>query len=217
MRVLIINNGQKTPYSTLRLCEEYGGRAAVITPSQFRTNLEPTFDLLVLTGSSGVPAVYRQAEYQELFKFLQTTNKPVFGICYGAQLINLAFGGTLRDRGPGQKLKGLFVVISTNHGTYLPADELFLVYKGHRWVIAKVAPGFSVHATSASGPEVIAHFTRPIIGVQWHPEKERVVTSGSQVFKNFISQQVKRAAREREWPDKKPGRFFSHQGTAPTA
>ena len=113
--------------------------------------------------------------------------KPVLGICRGAQIINVAYGGTLyQDLSyiDGCHLSHFQTVTQSDilwHTVSAePASALaritghrqFPVNSYHHQAVKTVAPGFSVTALSADG--VVEAIEGPanqfILGVQWHPE-----------------------------------------------
>lgn len=113
-------------------------------------------------------------------------DKPVFGICGGQQLLNVALGGTLIQHIPDAIDDALAHeqpnprdeaghLVSLVPGTLLHkiagVDEV-AVNSAHHQAVAEVANGTVIDATAPDGViegiEVPAH--KFCIGVQWHPE-----------------------------------------------
>lgn len=106
-------------------------------------------------------------------------NKPIFGICRGVQLLNVALGGALfqhienhRQTAPGEKS---FHPITVRPGTRLAAligAGEHRVNSFHHQAAAQPAPGLIVSARAPDGQieALEAADGRPILGVQWHPE-----------------------------------------------
>ena len=112
---------------------------------------------------------------------------PILGICYGMQVITKMFGGTVSS---GSSAENGRVVLELN--TTGTSSELFQgtpttqqVWMTHSDYVSALPPDFDLLATSASSPIcVIKHRTKPIWGVQLHPEVVHT-TSGPAWFCNF--------------------------------
>jgi putative glutamine amidotransferase len=134
-------------------------------------------------------------EYEiDLVAAFDRQGKPVFGVCRGLQLLNVAYGGTLfqdietqipralrhRDAtvydnnfhgvefAPGSKLAALY-----------PSDKRVKVNSIHHQAIKDLAPGFEVEAMSHEDGIVEAIRRTDaarsyVAAVQWHPEFHRV-------------------------------------------
>jgi len=125
-----------------------------------------------------------------LVRWALDDGKPVLAVCRGAQLLNVAFGGTLyqdvavqhpgaikHDHFPtgGRRRDELAHTVRIAAGSrlarLLEADALS-VNSMHHQGIARLAPGLVAVATSADGlvegvETADGHF---VLGVQWHPE-----------------------------------------------
>ncbi len=129
-------------------------------------------------------------------------DKPVFGICGGQQLLNVALGGTLIQHIPDEVPDALAHeqpnprteaghVVKVTKGTLLHritgADEL-PVNSAHHQAVRELAPGFVVDATAPDG--VIEGIEDPrrrfLIGVQWHPEYA-ISDGDTRLFDAFIA------------------------------
>lgn len=134
------------------------------------SDLDP--DLVVLTGSS---ALLSKPQTMELFQpemaLVRESKFPVLGICYGHQIIGSAFGSSMRDLGQMVRLYDRVTVVK-KHPLFdgLPAN--LLVAESHRQELTGVPDEF-VHLakSTTSKVEAMAHLSRPIYGVQFHPER----------------------------------------------
>jgi putative glutamine amidotransferase len=126
-----------------------------------------------------------------LTKWAMRDGKPVFGVCRGLQLVNVAAGGTLwqdlaaqrptsmkHDYFPfrdGYARDHLAHTVAVREGTHL-ADIVgageHRVNSMHHQAVRELARGFVVSATAADG--IIEAIERPgdqfLLAVQWHPE-----------------------------------------------
>jgi GMP synthase (glutamine-hydrolysing) len=129
-------------------------------------------DLVILTGSSALLSKPRTRElFQPEIDLVRKAKFPILGICYGHQIIGLAFGTPMRDL--GQMLRGYEKVnVLRKHPLFdgLPSD--LVVAESHRQELTKVPDEFQHLAQSTTSKvEAIMHRSRPIYGVQFHPER----------------------------------------------
>jgi GMP synthase (glutamine-hydrolysing) len=115
--------------------------------------------------------------------------KPLLGICYGAQLTAKRFGGRVAKS--DKREYGRAVLANTAH----PEDTLLKevspssqVWMSHADTILDLPPGFELLATTDTIP--VAAFKaidtpHPLYGIQFHPEVYHSV-EGKKVLKNFL-------------------------------
>ena len=150
-----------------------------------------TYDGLLLSGGDDVnPACYDEentasegidpkrdaAELALVGAFLRA-GKPIFGICRGQQLLNVAFGGTLIQDLP----EGIRQPSDTYHKTKALPGTLIARYFGeemctnhyHHQAVDRVGKGLRATQYSKDGAviEALEHESLPIFSVQWHPER----------------------------------------------
>lgn len=116
---------------------------------------------------------------------------PIFGICRGHQVINLAFGGnnyqdiysqrqtpTLKHSQSVSREYGSHTVLIEKESQLfnIMGTDSIVVNSFHHQAIKDVAPGFHVSATSPDGiiEAMEGMPAYPIFSVQWHPEKMAV-------------------------------------------
>jgi putative glutamine amidotransferase len=204
-----------------------GGKAIVLRPADDAETAIGRLDGLLLTGGLDVdPALYGEAAHPmthaapdrdrfevPLSKAAMARDLPVFAICRGVQVLNVAAGGSLVQDIPSTVTSELnhSIDVPKNHhahpvkvtpGSRLaaalgPAADLDAcrVNSRHHQSVARVAPDFVVSAVSPDG--VVEAIERPdrtfCVGVQWHPEN--FVQSGefSGLFREFVAAAKKRA------------------------
>ena len=188
MRVAVVNNATIEPKRILSLLKE--DEEEVFDYSQSKNIFREKFDLLILSGSSQFPIEYNKDKLADEIELIQKSSTPILGICYGCELIAVAFGGTLADRGEGSQLRENVCVKTEIADSLFIGREEFLVYDAHRWSIDVVPESLSVLASSEHGPEVIKHKTRPVYGFQFHPEKMLDETFGDELFNSFLKIEI---------------------------
>jgi putative glutamine amidotransferase len=133
-------------------------------------------------------------------------NKPVFGICRGAQIMNVALGGTLFQDIEGQNKENIMLKHDQSAPKWYPThditidagskvwnsckSEVLRVNSFHHQAVKEVAPGFKVTARSKDSIiEAIEHINhRFAVGVQWHPELMwQVNPEFLNMFKDFVN------------------------------
>jgi putative glutamine amidotransferase len=134
---------------------------------------------------------------------------PVLGICRGCQILNVAFGGTLRNLRVDDELKKTHLTLS-GHSVDLAAESKLAGIFGatqfddvislHGQAVDQ--PGDGVTIVGRSSDDVAeAIEVRPnglqawIIGIQWHPELALTDEVQNEFFNDFIEQA--REARKR--------------------
>jgi GMP synthase (glutamine-hydrolysing) len=141
-------------------------------PDLYTRVTESKPDLVILTGSSALLSKPRTRKlFQPEIDLVKNAEFPVLGICYGHQIIGSAFNAPLRDL--GQMLRGYEKVsVIRKHPLFdgLPSD--LVVAESHRQELTKVPDEFQHLAQSTtSNVEAMVHRSKPIFGVQFHPER----------------------------------------------
>ena len=119
-----------------------------------------------------------------LINFSIAKKIPLLGVCRGMQHINHYFGGSL------SKIKGH---MRKSHNIYLK-DNLFLkdrmiVNSYHNFGFKKinVAKKFKILAVDSNNNiEMFEHEQKKIIGVMWHPEREKNYKKLELIFKRLV-------------------------------
>ena len=132
----------------------------------------PLHDVIVLSGSQRKLAEAGGIDhYIHEVDFIKNTEKPLLGICFGHQLLAMAFGAEVMDM--GEMLEGFYMVRRiSNDEIFEGLEEKFLVCESHREMVVDVPFDFELLANSPNCPiEVIKHEKLPVYGVQFHPER----------------------------------------------
>ena len=172
---------------SLRLLSQRGCRVTVLpgnTSVEDLLRADP--DGLFISNGPGDPGAVEQA--QDAILQLSERGTPVFGICLGHQLIARAFGGTTYKlpfghhggNHPVKRLDGGTVEITAqNHGFAVRRDD-------HGEIPG--APDLRLtHVNLYDGTvEGLAHRTRPVFSVQYHPEGAPGPHDSRYLFHEFI-------------------------------
>ena len=214
-----------TPCSTLadyvESVKRAGGEPVVLSNDDDPSAVLERVDGILLTGGLDVdPGLYGEARHQAtrtapdrdrfevpLAKAAVERDVPLFAICRGVQVLNVAEGGTLVQDIPSA------VTTELNHSVDVPKDhqahavkvtpgtrlaaslageaptDTCTVNSRHHQAVATVAPEFVVAAVSPDG--VVEAIERPAssfcVGVQWHPENFWRSGEFSGLFAAFVN------------------------------
>jgi putative glutamine amidotransferase len=127
----------------------------------------------------------RDAVDLSLIHLALETHKPLMGICFGTQSMNVALGGTLIQHLPpvdnvplkhnDRQARHDVAVEPGSVLEKLGGGRKFLVNTAHHQALDRVAPGLRVTARSSTDGVIEAVETtdpgRFLVGVQWHPER----------------------------------------------
>ncbi len=193
--------------------------------SKYADKLLESLDGLLLSGGVDVdPATYGEEPHPELGEVdggrdafevalangARRLGLPIFAICRGVQVINVAAGGSLiqdipsdveghhqhaqKTVPPNALSHSIHVKDGTRLGTIVGESKV-RVNSFHHQAVDKVGRGYVVSATAADGVvEAIEDPEHPFcIGVQWHPERMRDNDLTKALFKTFVDVAKRRA------------------------
>lgn len=176
MKILIVDNRSTYLQNLESLLSDH--EVSVCQRDGLKTFDGDSFDVVILSGGSGTHSVkYHREFYQTEIDFVQNSTTKVIGICLGCQIVATAFGCTLKEL--DEKHQGI-TTIKTIEGQSLE------VYESHRFTIDYVPTEIEILGTSEHGIEIIQHKTRPIFGLQFHPEMFVDKTKGANVLFSFL-------------------------------
>jgi putative glutamine amidotransferase len=207
-----------------------GGEVRVLEPGADIEQALDGIEGLLLTGGGDVdPTLYGQAPHAKtepaepgrdtfeiaLVKAARGRQLPVFAICRGVQVLNVAAGGDLIQDIPSE----ITGAVNHNfpcppHQSYALAHEVWIdkdtlltrliadrlingdaceVNSRHHQAIRRVAPGFKASATAPDGiVEAIEDPSAPFcLGVQWHPENFWRTGEFRPLFEGFLEAATK--------------------------
>jgi len=167
MKIVIINNGTKHLRALQKICQRHGS-VEVLGLSQLAELETLKKTILVLSGGHSYAVKYNHKLYAKEMELIRHSNLPIIGICLGFELIAECYGGKLKLR--KKRLHRLVRITKTQQDPALEAFDTMLTYQAHRWMLDSVSPPLLELARSHSEVEIIKHMTKPIYGMQFHPE-----------------------------------------------
>jgi putative glutamine amidotransferase len=202
-----------------------GGRLLRVTPRRPATDGAPIDGLLIIGGADVDPALYGQQNVAarhvdpprdrmelDLLRWALAERRPVLGVCRGAQLLNVALGGTLYQEASEvfprfRPTRGLYSQLTLRRPVRVVADGWVRRALGgegphpvnslHHQAIALVAPALEVVAVDEHGMTQAVESrdkTCFTVGVQWHPELMQNARGQRALFAAFVRAAAEAAA-----------------------
>ena len=190
VRVLAVNN-YPTPerFERLRQCIEANGAAVTsIDWDGASREMFDSFDGVVLSGSPDMMSEEKtKAKFRRESGAILESKVPVLGVCFGHQMMARAFGADVVKDG-----KHVLEMVETK---ILADDPLFeglpkslMLLESRHEIVRSLPGGFRLLAKSVTSEIAsMKHETRPLYGVQFHPERyTRQNPEGNRVVGNFV-------------------------------
>jgi len=203
--------------------EQTGARARVLEVTESPRKVLDEIDGLLLTGGGDVdPVFYREERHPltedaepgrdefeiDLARRAMAADLPMLAICRGAQVMNVAAGGSLVQDIPSAVTTDLSHSVTEPKnlecheirvertsrlaqvlGTHVDASCSCRVNSRHHQSVGRTGAGLVVSATAADGvvEAIEAPANRFCIGVQWHPENFWKTGEFRGLFEAFVS------------------------------
>jgi GMP synthase (glutamine-hydrolysing) len=194
LKIVVVNNykeDEKAQKALRNLARCTGQRPGMIdykTGNLVEAVRDQSPDLVIMTGSNFMLSKSdTKTVFQEEMDMIKKLDLPYLGICFGHQLIGAAYGIEVADI--GQTVRAFKEV------KLLDSDPIFdglpgtiRVSESHRQALTGLPREFRHLAeSSTSRIEAIAHKTRLIYGVQFHPERsDDKNPDGRTIIQNFL-------------------------------
>ena len=137
------------------------------------------FDSFILSGRrANNPKM--NAINSQIIKHAVSEKKSLLGICYGAEILALTLGGTIR-KSP-KSVKGEEIIITEQENKLCHGE--INAYESHNYEISQLGNHLQGLASSQSCKyEIIQHTNYDIFGTQFHPEMS---DDGKAIIKKFL-------------------------------
>jgi GMP synthase (glutamine-hydrolysing) len=186
LKTLLINNFSPFIVDIKKILNDFGNEAecyncdeilAIDTHLDFLEN----FDNVILSGRQRNSTIINKVN-SRIVKGALVLNKPLLGICYGAQILALTLGCTLKRMG---KVRDLINIKVVQQDPIIKGYDEMEMYESHNFCISVLSPDFKLLGKSISCTnELFCLKNKPIYGTQFHPEKSG--KPGRDLIENFL-------------------------------
>ncbi|MGD0477888.1 MAG: gamma-glutamyl-gamma-aminobutyrate hydrolase family protein [Nitrososphaerales archaeon] len=189
-RVLAVNNCPTTErFERLRKCLTENG--AEVTSADWVETAASKFNEFDGVALSDAPDMMSEESTQRKFRAevdaISDAQVPVLAVCSNHQLMAHAFGsGVVKDKENVTRRARATMLVRDPLLSGLPREMVLL--ESHDEIVQRLPAGFQLLAMSETSPiAAMKHETRPLYGVQFHPERYSPDNSaGNRVIGNFI-------------------------------
>jgi GMP synthase (glutamine-hydrolysing) len=194
LKILVINNYKEPEKANqalhnMSLCT--GQQPEMLDHNTAHLNdvvLQKDPDIVILTGSNFMLSKPdTRMVFQPEMDLVRKLDRPFLGICFGHQLIGATYGSEVADLGHNiREYKEVKLIGKDPIFDGLPIS--IRVSESHRQALTRVPEGFHHLAESATSQvEAIRHQTRPLYGLQFHPERsDEKHPHGRIILQNFL-------------------------------
>lgn len=170
MNILLVNNDSDTWSELQQVVSASDHKVTPVHHSLIHTVNPEYYDLAILSGGWWyTDQVDLLNEYADELQFIMLAPIPILGICVGMQLMHVAVNQAvpLMDEPQSGDRE---IVVNKAGRQMIGFPEKMTVHKNHTRAIIETDPHFEILATSLNFTEMMRHRTKPLLGVQFHPE-----------------------------------------------
>jgi GMP synthase (glutamine-hydrolysing) len=179
MKILVVNNLGQYNHRIYRSLHYLKIPSEIIPNSTSLEEVKEKNPLGLILG--GGPSIERAGNS---LSYVEELDYPILGICLGHQIIAMAFGGEIGAAGI-ESYAQIKINILDENDILKGFGKSAHVWASHKDEVTKPPENFKVLATSSiCGVEAMKHETKPIYGIQFHPEVHHT-ENGGKIFENF--------------------------------
>jgi GMP synthase (glutamine-hydrolysing) len=181
-RFLVVDFGSQYAQLIARRVRELGCYAEIVMPEDLDQRIEGAQGVIF----SGSPWSAYDEKAPRVDAAVYGRGTPILGICYGMQLTTHLLGGRVdravsREYGPAR-----IEVAGGESPLFAGLGPELDVWMSHSDRVEQLPAGFVAIAHTPSAPyAAVRHESRPIYGVQFHPEVTHT-PQGTQILRNFL-------------------------------
>ena len=164
--LLVVDNGSVYTKNLTDFLTEKNISFDIQTPNSLDLNSLSNYDSFILSGRRKNEKKINEIN-SKIVNYSIKHNSKLLGICYGAEILALTLGGTIKKSSSLQKGDETVKIFENN----LIQNDSLLVFESHNFEISKLPKELiSIGESTNCKYEIIQHVIKPIFGTQFHPE-----------------------------------------------
>ncbi len=183
MRILLIDNYDSFAFNLVQALRVLGAAVDVVRHDQLTVAeaLAHPADRFVISPGPCTPN-----EAGISVDLCARADRPLLGVCLGHQSLVQAFGGEI-GRAAGVVHGKTSPIAHDGAGLFRGLPNPLTAARYHSLIASRIPPCFAVTARTADHgePMAVRHESRPLLGVQFHPESY-LTTAGCELLRNFL-------------------------------
>jgi GMP synthase (glutamine-hydrolysing) len=184
VKIPVVDNGGQWTHREWRVLRDLGVESRIVPNTAKFDELDA--DGVVLSGGA-LSLEGTATTLGRVAEWIDASPVPVLGICVGHQFLGRHFGGRVGRAGAPEFGSVDLLVDRPDHPMFVELPSRLRVWASHNDSVVDPPPGWPVLAhSSACAVEAMAHPTKPIWGVQFHPEVEHT-QGGIEIFRHFLA------------------------------
>ncbi|MHC0433268.1 aminodeoxychorismate synthase component I [Streptomyces sp. O3] len=186
MRILLVDNYDSFTHNLVHLLAQITGREPVVVRNDdpdWHIGRLAEVDAVVLSPGPGTPE--RAADFGICRELVEHCELPLLGVCLGHQGVAYAHGATVA-RAPEPRHGQLSPVLHEGDGLFTGIPSPFEAVRYHSLAVTDLPDVLEATAWTPDGVLMgLRHRTRPMWGVQFHPESV-LTRHGRTLLANFV-------------------------------
>jgi len=178
--LLVAENGSSYSNNLLDFLSQKNIDFATLNYNDISVSTIKKFSSFILSGRKKNNQKMNSVNSQ-IIKHAVSENKSLLGICYGAEILALTLGGTIRKTNSTQNGIQTVEIIKENP----LCSGIINVFQSHNYEISRLGTDLiGVAKSNYSEYEIIQHKKLKIFGTQFHPEMSK---DGKSLIETFVS------------------------------
>ncbi|WP_311198600.1 glutamine-hydrolyzing GMP synthase [Jeotgalibaca sp. MA1X17-3] len=184
-KIIVLDFGSQFNQLITRRIREFGVFSELLSHRTTAEEIKQMDNVKGIIFSGGPNSVYEEGAFT-VDEAIYDLGLPILGVCYGMQLMTVAFGGTVKKSENREFGQATIEIMQRQNPLFKDLDEQETVLMSHGDLVVDIPVGFEVVATNAHCPvAAFSNVERDFYGVQFHPEVRHSV-HGNEMLRNFV-------------------------------